>query len=675
MIDLNTFYEIDELPRGNYKVSKDWRSHHKDANDNRPFVMWDGEGINFDGMGKAQNYVLFGCSTGEYIQDKNLATIRCFELMLECGMKYPNAIHVGFSFKYDVEMILRDLPIPHWRRLRKKNSVHWRGYYIQYIPGKWIRLSHRESNRRILISDVWSFFQASFVKSLKAWLPENELAEIERIESGKNARNQFAFDELETMIKPYWQAELRLGVVLMNRLRELLTIAGVCPGRWHGPGAIATRIYKQRNIRSKMARIERFKDAKIDGVLPKPVYDAARIAYAGGRFELFKMGHYPSTVYQYDINSAYPAAIRTLPNLSAGRWVRVTPENRRPGSFSIWHINLHMWGTNPQTARVVSLFTNPAPLPFHRRTKDNRVTFPANVDSWIWEPEATIAFSLSSDLCTILEGWEFIPDDPNDRPFDFVNEMYKQRQEWKREGNAAEKALKLALNSLYGKMAQRVGFNEENDRLPPFYQLEWAGYVTSFTRAKIYAAMIDAGLQNVIACETDSIFSTVPVPSLPITTELGDWSFDKHDWITYLQSGTYWVPNQNGVKAKYRGLDPNTLSHEAAMEWLRNGDFDKPIITMNTRFIGAGRGLGKEIHRAWVSEPREMVPGRSGKRVHTKLCPQCRKHISAAEGLHILTCSDVFGGKSEPHALPWEDNEFRNVLDEDNWDHAEILRI
>ena len=43
--------------------------------------------------------------------------------------------------------------------------------------------------------------------------------------------------------------------------------------------------------------------------------EAARMTYYGGWFETFVNGVIPGTSYAYDINSAYPYAISTLPCL------------------------------------------------------------------------------------------------------------------------------------------------------------------------------------------------------------------------------------------------------------------------------------------------------------------------------------------------------------------------
>ena len=632
---------------------RDGRDHHGTYKVNgkvvpRPFMGWDGEGITYE-EGKPQSYVLFGASSGDYVMGESLSTEQCLSLIMRVEEQYPHVIHVGFSFKYDVEMILCDLPVRSWYRLRAHGVVRGHGYRITYHPGKRFTVSRFDSRTgqrtTATIYDVWGFFQSSFVKACRGWLDPHELEDIERVEAGKAKRGSFVYAELETYVFPYWLAELGLLVRLCNRLRERLTDAGVLPSSWHGPGAIATTIYREKKIRQHMSRTIRdcISNSDIDICsLPEEVNEAAQYAYAAGHFERFKIGHHPERVWQYDINSAYPAAISRLPSLNKGEWIHDTSGAFDPHAFGMYRITFDCF-------RVGWL---QYAFPLFYRDERRCVSFPLTVTGWYWGPEAALVAGRSD--VTIHESWTWHPHGAPVYPFAFVTDMYAQRQQWKAEGNPAEKALKLSLNSLYGKMAQRAGW-QRNRPLPRFHQLEWAGYVTAYTRSVLYRAMNMAG-PGLIAVETDAVFSTRPLPDLPVSKNLGEWDVTEHEWITYLASGTYWTD----TKAAYRGLDPDSLSHDAALQWLRQGDWRRPLVGRTTRFVGSGRGLGTPLHRCWVTDERELRPGLTGKRFHVyQHCGQCQRGVSAADALHP-TVVGVRGGTSQKHTLPWlqEDDPF-----------------
>lgn len=422
----------------NRRTQTDGRSHEK-GSDVSPFVAWDGEGITYE-QGKPQQYVLFGSSTGHSVQSESLDTATCLDIILDCERAHPDSIHVGFAFKYDAEMILRDLTVKHWIILRQQSSVRWQQYRITYHPGRIFRVSVRENNRTVTatIYDVWGFFQGSFVNALKGWLDDDELVEITKIEKGKAARGAFTYAELEGFIKPYWQAELRLLVQLCNRLRERLVATELCPSEWHGAGALATRIYRKHGTRHHLSRTLTDwtpKDKDILTQLPEEVNHAARFAYAGGRFELFRLGHYNGKVYQYDINSAYPNAIAKLPSLRSAQWEYHVSPRFDPSLFAMWHVEYTRRDT-------YSLFE---PGPLHHRDSKGKVTFPGRTDGWYWTPE--VALIANHPDAVITEAWVCHHD--NIYPFAWVEEMYEERRVRKAAGDPSEKAYKLGLNSLY----------------------------------------------------------------------------------------------------------------------------------------------------------------------------------------------------------------------------------
>lgn len=611
--------------------------------ENRDFVAWDGEGITPAGETQ-QNYVLFGNSLGFEVTAGALSTLECLELILATEIAYPLSIHVGFAFNYDTEMILGDLSLRHMHVLHRKGSVRWNGYRIEYRRGKWLQVSKRHGDALVVarVWDVWSFFGTSFVRALEEYLGNDP--EVEYIAQGKKLRKIFTYDDLEPLIRPYWQAELRCLVRLMNSLRERLYGAGLRITNWHGPGAIATYAMRQRGTKSVMA------------TAPEEVREAARFAYAGGRFELFQVGRHVDRVYGYDIRSAYPAAIARLPNLAEGKWEHVVRPDKVE-TFGMYHIKF----THP------NLFTT-RPMPFPFRDRHAAVHFPNVVEGWYWSPEAKFADYLGGEA-EIVDGWVFRHN--GDRPFAWIEEIYEQRAQWKREGNPCQVALKLLMNSMYGKFAQRVG--SKGLKPPAWHQLEWAGYITSYTRAKLFAAMMEAHAKNaLVAVETDGIFTTEPLThSVEIGPRLGQWEVEQWDEIIYLQSGFYWKRREEEWTAKYRGFDKDSVTRETAIAALAKWSpwQDDPslgtILGVSTRFTTMGQYLrmrdAESWRRTWVTSAPVLKLGTDGKRVHRPwACSACAAGISPVDSLHQMTIARSVGGFSFPHSLPWVENSPEN---------------
>ena len=586
--------------------------------DDRPFIGWDGEGYT-DDTG-VHHYMLFGASTGHEIDGRSLGTAECLDLMLKVEEEYPDTYHVIFAGNYDVNMMLRDVNLSALRQLKSKGWCKWQGYTIRYIKGKMFGV--KRGNVSITLYDVFTFFACSFVKALEQYIGEDN-ENVARIRLGKSGRADFSYADIE-YVRSYFRTELYELVRLCDQLRRYLREAGITISKWHGPGAVASAVLKQRGFRR----------------LPQPasVDIASQYAYLGGRFEQFKVGAYDGPVWQYDLRSAYPAAIATLPTLG-GTWVERTCDSpisiEEVKDFALYRCSF--------TARDDS---SHLPNPFGWRYKNGAVFYPPiHGGGWTWGCELKSAMRYADGDITVHQSLEM--GESADRPFAWIAEMYERRDEWKRAGRPAQLALKLAMNSIYGKLAQQVGWRVVDGipKLPSFHQLEYAGYITAYARAKLYAAMMQKP-QNLIAVETDAVYSTVPL-ELDEGRALGQWEATKYDGIMYVQSGMYFAKEGDEWKYRTRGFGRNDVSVGVVREWLSgiwdsNSALTSKLGISQTRFRTMGTSLGKDDWRKWVTSPRELqagVPG--GKREHaSSRCRACRKGMgSQGDTLHDMVPS------------------------------------
>ena len=84
----------------------------------------------------------------------------------------------------------------------------------------------------------------------------------------------------------------------------------------------------------------------------------------------------------------------------------------------------------------------------------------------------------------VIEIWR-LPYDVNRHPFEWVEELYHYRDYLRSIGDLAHICIKLGLNSLYGKTAQKQGFRGQE---PPYRSFMVAGAITAGTRAKLLEA-------------------------------------------------------------------------------------------------------------------------------------------------------------------------------------------
>lgn len=639
----------------------------------RRMIAWDGEGMKLSGDDRPQHYVMFGCSADRdgVLISRNLPVMDILEYIIKIGLEFPNAIHVGYGFRYDANMIIKGLPPQHLRAIKvagecrfKLNGNRWR---IAYVPGKSLRITKRWSTGRkntgkrsgdgyvsVKIDDMSSFFARPFLSACESILKDVMTDEDrEVIEHGKNARKDNTWDDLDSVWR-YWRAEIMLMEQMAVRFRQVMYDAGIMLREWYGPGAIASYLISNRGLRDHIQN---------EPGIPA-VHEASKRAYAGGRFELFQVGRVKGPIFGLDINSAYPAALAQAPSLGLehGQWVYVR-EPQVIEEFAVYRITYSHRG-NPQHVEF-----NPMPL-FFRDVKGS-ISFPQHVQGWYWSPEAANAMQLGKIFggVTIHEGWVWRHD--GTRPFGFLQEMFDKRLEIGKE-NAESMPFKLGPNSMYGKLAQRVGWDKKNRLAPKSHCLPLAGWITSHCRAQLFRVMMQMKRSDIIAVETDGIYTTADPSTLNLQYGggLGEWGVDEYKEMMYLQSGVYNLKGKNGrwIPPKARGLDGTAVAAPVVQRYFKNckpGTFPHLTVQMRERFVGLNaamiRGRGAEVHQflgLWETGTRDMEPGGKGKRIHmgSEVCPVCQDGASAWDAPHPLAINSTsFGELSNPHHLPWED--------------------
>lgn len=528
------------------------------------FIAIDSEGINLpDGRHRT---ILWLASDGEQLDDiSGLDSLSIFDWLLDLSSKYKRgktstAIYVVYGGSYDFNQALRDLSEEDAKKVNAAGGsqgytdIMLKGnrYGIKMIPRKYLTIAEYKNDaiaRQITIYDVIGFFQSTFVSAIKQWLGK-DYTDLHTISEGKDARTGFNQWEMADIVR-YTSAELRALVKIMNLLRSSLITLGWKIPSWHGAGAIAGAVLKAHGAKEI-----------IGGDLPAPALEAARHAYFGGRIELFRYGYHADKIYAADINSAYPASMSELPDFSKGKWYHLRNPKISPEAIPEWallHIEWH-------TPKDLPLY------PFAYRSGDlQKVIFPASGKNWTHRCEYAAAMKWAHTTgiqIKIRELITFIPDEAS-KPFAWIDEYYLERQaivaESKRTGiaNGAEKAIKLGLNSLYGKTAQKVCASGK----PAYNNLFASGFITASTRSKIY----DAAMRDPDACimaATDGLFTSKPIEGIDYSAqkELGKWELSEYDAGLFIQSGYYFLMEGGEWKAKTRGFDKLKGPEEAVKQ-------------------------------------------------------------------------------------------------------------
>jgi len=460
---------------------------------------------------------------GSITDTVKLSTRSCLDFLLSLTHQDGSPVKrvFGFAIGYDRTMMLSDLPPSEMGLLERpdmRQRLHGKGhwpvtwappdilgkerYSLTFLRGRFGIQKQRYDKTKttklfngrvkpgawvttasVTVWDVFPFFQCAFVRALKDWDIADEKTR-DRIAKEKSRRDAFSASRMRA-IQAYCDEECHLLGQLFRRFLDAAKEAGIPKlSNFHGPGSVAGAVLRSWKVH------------EMKSPEPEAMLLPIRRAFFGGRFECSRMGAIPGPIYSADINSAYPAAMIDLPCLFHGTWKFAKTASLK----QIQESSLALVRAKVNYSRKSR--SDWGPLSF--RTPDREIVFAKSCDTWTWKEEFLTAQALFPHV-EAVSAWCY--ETPCDcKPFGEIGELYRRRLDYG--ADAAGKALKLAINSCYGKTAQSVGSKR-------FHSLIWAGMITSRTRAMLLSAF-DAVKRpwQVVQFATDSVWSMRPLEGL-----------------------------------------------------------------------------------------------------------------------------------------------------------------
>jgi hypothetical protein len=613
----------------------------------RPFIAWDGEGLNVGPDGDFRHkYMLMVNSEDDMLESedgKGIATDEAFQFLLDGAEGNPDAIHVMYGMSYDVNMMLngvhREVPYGSLQRLVQTHRCTWMDYEIEYVPRRFFRVSQYDSvdserdghrtrgrlQRSVSIWDVMQFFQTSFVDALCGMFTEEEMRhyfDIDLIRYMKKRRGVFTIEEFRNgLLADYSMSECKALVELMVRFRRNCHDSGIHLNRYDGAGAGAAALMREHGL----GPIVKTATGIIESDINKGLPEAIQVAYGSGHVEMFMSGHTDEEIEHYDMRGSFPSQMPDLVDLSDGIWSHHTFSDELPWLPIFGHDEFALYKVywDYRDSEFDRMF------PFFYRNAAGRIQYPPQGYSWIFSPElkaamSPVAMEHLKVFPKVLEMWKFTPYSFR-KPFAFVKDVYEKRLWYKRQGlDGQAGGLKGSLNAIPGKLAQTVGYYDGGgDRskriIPSYFNLAYAGWITSCVRAKVYMAMMQAPY-DIVAVATDGIWSYVPL-DLPIGENLGQWKHEKLSGFTSVQPGIYFTKQivQNRKVHHYRGFNDDSISEEKVIEAWLNREYGVRIPTR--RFVGMAGLIDKEDYKknwcTWQDTERvlNIQQGLSTKRI------------------------------------------------------------
>lgn len=337
---------------------------------------------------------------------------------------------------------------------------------------------------------------------------------------------------------------------------------------------------------------------KIYPVLPPWHRDFIRESYRGGRTEMFRQG-VVDEVHGYDINSLYPYCYGTYPmpdpNSCMGRVADLTVDELLD--------RLH---EGEGVARVTVSAPPDLEVPYLRYwhpTKE-KLVFPQGTftDTYTYL-ELREAIKRGYQINEVHRLTHFAS---TVEPFSsYADQLYSLKQRYGEEDDSIRyRVVKLLLNSFYGRFGLDTSDSEAgyyvfpsdvdelrehlwetdvwtNDMInayedgdlnyyfdpfdgspPPYAQPEWATYITAAARHELYTWFEEVGLENVVYCDTDSVYATEPLPDRLLSEDLGGMDheysgparfFREKGYVLFEDSGSLSKVKASGLNFRYLG--------------------------------------------------------------------------------------------------------------------------
>lgn len=576
------------------------------------FLGVDSEGVT-DSAGHRP--VLLGLGSTQYENLRGLRWQPVFEFLYGQFKVKPKAAYVGFYLGYDFNQWFRSLPrraagellTPEGRAERRSTKqgmkdvpVRCQGWEFNMMGFKRLQIRpqvcqcHRanikvvcehKQNPWFYLCDAGPFFQMPFAKVIdpKQWTVNGELVgwpcsePIEglageelyaKVLEGKSKRATAVLDD---DMRLYNRLENVLLGRVMTSLAQGFSELGVRlqKNQWYGPGAAAATW-----LRSKGAP----KRIDLEKAVPEYWLALCKASYYGGWFEIFSHGICPGISWNYDINNAYPYAIKHLPCMNPEHNHKFGREKgdsvqAKDGRYILVNV------------RVVGASDRIGPLPYRRN--NGNILRPKITRGWYWLDELEASQRAGLVESYQVYEWAWFEPCPCSEPFSEVEALYKLRLEVGK-NTSKGRAIKLLNNSGYGKFAQNVGS-------APYGNWFYASRITSSCRIQILDSIAThpRGADSVLMVATDGICFDYPHPTLEISTDLGSWEVTEYQDLTLIKPGVYYhrKGKKAAVEAKTRGVPKQALvdcldTLEAQYRaWQEGQCFPGPIVGNATKTL------------------------------------------------------------------------------------------
>lgn len=457
-----------------------------------------------------------------------------------CTRKDTEYIIVGWNLRYEFTQIFGDLPLKlitedeyefNYNQ-RTEDGVLLGTYTVRVMSDKryGITILNTHTKRRVRVMDGMAYFVTSLDKAA-AMLGIGRKVEL--------ASKRFTRADMQNeLFLQYARQDAWLTRKIGEEIIELHT-------RFDVPTCITAPHFASRVFR------RHFLNAEIP--LPGPDLEQAGLfSYHGGKNGYYLNGPKGLTnVWSYDITSAYPEAMRQLPNVATAEWHYV--DAYEPNVAALWCVTMRY-----KSCKWRGIMRH--------ENEWHNTGYVEN--AWTTSYELDAAIALGEVELISANGW-IMRGEPGGPLVRYVDTFFAE----KRDSEGAKRAAaKLFLNSLYGKFFQKVPLGTvgywDADTLDdgeirfvmtdPTQEFDWqagglyhppiASLITGFVRAKIHG--LEHKYQSVMT-STDGFFAIKAPDPDDIGDDLGKLTAERGHLSIWRERLYDFKPSKVGSKAKY----------------------------------------------------------------------------------------------------------------------------
>lgn len=491
------------------------------------------------------------------------AVVSSFEEIAEF-LKLPTnlrskAYYVSWNLGFDSRAILKWLPPEVWKSLYDTNKAEYGDYRLELRGKKVFKIGYPSGKRWWYISmyDVAQFYGYQKLETAASqYLGKHKDDKGGWVKTVKDFQNvDFELQYLRSYaddVKYYCQLDAQLAKELAEYMFSSLEAIGVDTSKPISQASMAGKMMLRKVL---------------DYPNEYPIFatgfsslEAAKMAYHGGLFSIVQRGKIDQPIHEYDIVSAYPSIIKDLPHWRNGEFQFEVDEDEIENAEHGWVVAVFdcEWIPYPIQANTTFELHYPGLTDGFQKYLANtrRIMYPSGKRVQFVTLEEVRWMKQHGFPCYTIGGviWNQTREKYPDKPFAFVQDLFNERQRIIKERGKKDMrqyAIKILLNSMYGKMAQdpaKYGYAS------PTTNYFYASIITAKTRLKVAEVALNHK-DALIEIATDGVYLTEPAPELTLGKNLGEWEHKEYKEGLFIGGGIRELITKDGeIKIKARGI-------------------------------------------------------------------------------------------------------------------------